>query len=159
MARRTTHRTNWSLTPEIEDAVRRGEVDTLALQLKGTPKLVLARTDKRETLLHLAAEAGHLDVVRLLLAANAEVDAVTPSEEFLVEFTGLVAIGGTTPLLVALRNRHVEVATELLEAGANPHVIDANGRSIFHTAIAQGFLAIAEKLLGLGVSVNELGAD
>jgi ankyrin repeat protein len=56
------------------------------------------------TALHLAAAAGHSEVVRQLVAAGAPVDAVDAS--------------GSTPLHLAYQNRHQGVVQLLLEAAA-----------------------------------------
>ncbi|XP_015115205.1 uncharacterized protein LOC107039871 isoform X1 [Diachasma alloeum] len=66
--------------------------------------------------LHLAAEHGYLDLVKLLIKAGAKVDHREDTGE-LFPRTMLC----DEPLRLALRNRHIEVARTLLEAGANPN--------------------------------------
>ena len=60
-----------------------------------------------DTALMWAAVAGHVDVVRLLIEAGADVRAVDDE--------------GVTALHLARANGHTEVAAALLAAGANPN--------------------------------------
>jgi len=76
--------------------------------------LVLPRADQdsrpqkasEEPLLTLAARQGNIEVVKLLLASGARVDA--PGE------------AGFTPLMEAVRTRHLAIVTLLLNQGAKP---------------------------------------
>lgn len=67
------------------------------------------------TPLHLAAFFGHADAARLLLAAGADVGAV--SQNSLTN----------TPLHAATAGKHAEIALLLLERGADPLRTDAGG--------------------------------
>jgi ankyrin repeat protein len=60
-----------------------------------------------DTALMWAAAAGHVDVVRLLIEAGADVRAVDDE--------------GVTALHLARANGHTEVAAALLAAGADPN--------------------------------------
>ena len=64
----------------------------------------------RTTPLHLAAEYGHKDVVKILLEAEAIVEKVDTY--------------GWTPLQRALSNGHNDVVKVLLNKGANPNAND-----------------------------------
>ena len=76
---------------------------------------------KGQTALHCAAKAGFVDIVTLLLAHGATVDAVDDK--------------GETPLATALRSTAKDkaclmaVVGELLAAGADPHRADRQGRT------------------------------
>ena len=63
------------------------------------------------TPLHVAAQNGHLDVVRLLVAAGATVNAAMSSHGIL----------GITPLHLAVEAGHLDVMDVLIEAGCNVH--------------------------------------
>lgn len=63
--------------------------------------------------LHYAANAGHLEVVKVLLGANAEVNAVDQH--------------GSTPFHWASANCHLDVMDALLAASADPNVADQVG--------------------------------
>lgn len=58
------------------------------------------------TPLHYAAAGGHLAVIQYLLDKNAYIDAQSPN--------------GTTPLMMAARQKQISAARLLVEAGADP---------------------------------------
>ena len=63
-----------------------------------------ATTDRRGYMpIHLAAEAGHIDIVQLLLEAGVDVNARTTY--------------GWTPLKIAVQNKHIEMADYLISKG------------------------------------------
>jgi hypothetical protein len=90
------------------------------------------------TPLHLAAQHGHLDVVRELLGAGAAVDA---------------RACGATPLHRACYSGHLAVAEELVRAGASLRTPDTTGAGRedlpVHKAARQGHRATVELLLAL----------
>lgn len=61
------------------------------------------------TALHLATRNGHTDVVRLLVAAGADVEAPMTAR----------GVGGITALHLAVESGQLEVIDVLLEAGSN----------------------------------------
>ena len=87
-----------------------------------------------------AVLAGHLESVRALLAAGADVDEAAPD--------------GVTALMLALTKRHGDIAQFLLDAGADPSPDDA-GYTALHLASATGALAVAESLLVRGADPNQ----
>jgi uncharacterized protein len=70
--------------------------------------------------LHFAAREGALDMLPVLIAAGAELDAVDAE--------------GTSALLLATLAGRFDVARALLEAGANPNVADDYGRTVLFAA-------------------------
>jgi ankyrin repeat protein len=91
--------------------------------------------------LHLAAEKGHNDVVKLLLEHKAEVDAKTES--------------GETPLYLAAEKGHKDVAELLLSHGADVNAKDKNfGRTPLHEAAVFGHKDVVELLLAHGADIN-----
>ena len=83
--------------------------------------------------------AGDPQIVRVLLAAGADVDDAAPD--------------GVTALMLALIKRHEEIALLLLDAGADPHPAEA-GFTALHLASATGSPAVAEALLARGADPN-----
>jgi len=65
--------------------------------------------------LHYAATNGHLDVMRLLLEENAFIDAASPN--------------GTTPLMMAAHYGNAAAVKLLLEAGADPSLKNSQSLS------------------------------
>lgn len=120
-------------------------------QIAPTKTEALVRRGAGDTLLHVAAGRGHIDIVRYLL--NLEMDPNiralrddrrTPLHEASIEghavvIRRLVDAGaeidvrandsGWTALHYAMKNNRVEAIAELLELGADPTVQDKRGRS------------------------------
>lgn len=75
------------------------------------------------TPLHFAARSGCGSCVEVILSAGADIDLPTPE--------------GVTPLIIAIESRNFDVAIQLLDAGANPHIWDWWGRTALYTAVDQ----------------------
>jgi ankyrin repeat protein len=88
---------------EIHDAARSDDLEKVQELLAEDPSLVSSRDDLTWTPLHVAAVNGNKDVVELLLASKAHVNAKTNR--------------GLTPLSLALDKDHHEVAELLRRHG------------------------------------------
>jgi ankyrin repeat protein len=86
------------------------------------------------TPLHLAAFFGHLAAARLLLAAGAEVVAVSRNSL------------ANTPLHAATAGKHSDVALLLLDAGADARVPDAGGHTPERIATENQLAAVVEAI-------------
>jgi len=95
-----------------------GLLDRVREQVEKEPALVNTYSHDGWTPLHLASFFGHPDVVRLLLAHGADVDARSRSTRFAKE---------NTPLHAAAANRQVGVAEILLAHGADVNAKDGSG--------------------------------
>ncbi len=95
------------------------------------------------TPLMAAVEAGCLDLIRLLLAAGAEVDGA----------------GRCAPLSIAAREGDPEVVQLLIEAGARLDARDEVGRTPLMNACVAGFLEVATLLLEAGAEVEVEGEE
>lgn len=82
------------------------------------------------TPLHLASFFGHLEAARLLVAAGADVNAVSDNSV------------RNTPLHAAAAGKHVVVARLLVEKGADARLLDAGGYSARAIAEQSGLLEI-----------------
>ena len=86
-----------------------------------------------------AVREGRIDAVRVLLAAGADVNEPVPAElapgQRRRGYGGGLPPAGTTPLFLAVRNAHFELAAVLLDAGANPNA-DAPGYTVLHLITA-----------------------
>jgi cytohesin len=88
------------------------------------------------TPLHVAAEYGHDDVVRLLLEAGAAIDSRR--------------IEGLTPLHLAASYGRFPVVKRLLAAGANPNSRESGGWTPLHRAASEGHENVVRLLLAQG---------
>ncbi|HVV85741.1 MAG TPA: ankyrin repeat domain-containing protein [Kofleriaceae bacterium] len=103
----------------------------------------------KQTVLHLAVAKGAADVVAVLLAARAPVDAEDGD--------------GTTPLVSAVRGARFELANALLAAGADPKRLNARGEGALSALVSleatDAAVAMLDRLLAAGVAVDAAGKD
>ena len=92
--------------------------------------------------LHEAASEGHTGIVRLLVEAGADVNAVTG--------------GGNTPLHMACYNGHVEAARCLLSRGAEVGTKHSTGNTPLHVAAWRGHLPVVRLLIEEGGAASLL---
>jgi len=103
-------------------------------------------TRKNVTPLMLAAENGHVEIVRCLLAAGATVDVQEQTNE--------PRQSGRTALACACRNNSLETALRLLEAGADPNHRLSHGQTILDEACDGGGVELLKLLLKFGANPN-----
>ena len=104
--------TSGACRADLFEAAKQGDAGAVRAALAaGVPADVRDREGR--TPLHLAAQAGHTDVIQILLDAGAEVDA--EDRDF-----------GSRPLYLAAVGAHVSVAKLLLERGA---LVDATNHT------------------------------
>ena len=144
-------------------SIENGELNKVVAHLEAHPEDALARDDREEgdSPLHIAAMAGHKDIVVLLLSKGVDINAR--------------ANLGRTPLHWAAWNGHYEVARILLAHGANVNA-RVSGRATFpvpsgglpkgeigstplHYAAYEGHQEICELLLENGAEVNATAAE
>ena len=99
-----------------------------------------------DTCLHYAAEEGQVEVVSKLLGLGAKENQ---------DYVNACNNSGTTPLMVTCYNGHMNVATYLVEHGANIHLQNNNGDTCLHWAAERGHVEVVSKLLGLGAKENQ----
>jgi ankyrin repeat protein len=120
-----------------------GQGDLLAVQAQLAAGVdVNARSYSGSTALIEAAAGKHLDVVRALLAAKARPDHASQ---------------GWTALFFAVTAGNVEMASTLVQAGADPNITPSNyagGRSALMTALAACNVRMARLLMEAGAYVN-----
>lgn len=114
-----------------------GDLPSVAGFLESQPGLISATTSDGLTALHCAAAKGQTEVVRFLLAHDAEADP--PG-----------SVGSWTPLQKAASNGHGEVVVLLIAHGANVNALNPEGESILRVALLQGRDEIAHTLRAHG---------
>jgi ankyrin repeat protein len=121
------------------------------LQL-GEPVNIMGARGLSQSALQIASEAGHLEIVELLIGAGGDFDWIsTNSYGF-----------GTTALYKAALEGYEEIVTTLLKAGANIQPVmhtqcPGFGTSALHAASAHGHTDIVKRLINAGSDVNLVG--
>ncbi|AVP88191.1 Putative ankyrin repeat-containing protein [Candidatus Phycorickettsia trachydisci] len=97
------------------------------------PNIIEVRNKNGDTSLHIAAQEGHLDIVKKLLDYKANIEATNK--------------GGWTPLLKAAQRGHCQVVQLLLNEGANIEAATQAGDTPLHYAAENGHTKTVECLL------------
>lgn len=131
-------------TDELIGLILIGEVARVDRALaKGEVQVREMGKSSQQTVLHAAAEADNLDLVRKLLAAGADPRSSTPMQS-----------GYGTPLH---RGSGVAIAALLLDAGADVNAVEvSNGETPLMTAAARKHWDKCDLLLDRGANVNAL---
>jgi ankyrin repeat protein len=122
----------------LADAAHSGNIKLVSQRLADKKVDVDELNQAGVTPLMLAAQEGHLEVVRLLLNHGATIDLQTS--------------GGLTALMCAMLRNQEEVALELLKRGANPSIKDEAGQdalSLAHTLQNNKFADIIQDYMDL----------
>ena len=131
--------------------------------------------DRGNTPLHTAIENNHIDLVKFLLAQNADINmrnysGNTPFHtaiennhieivEFLLDQNADINIknyAGNKPLHIATSNKHRDITHLLLNHGANINEIDNRGNTLLHRATPGNQIDIVQFLLDHGANINEM---
>ncbi|ETM31240.1 hypothetical protein L914_21163, partial [Phytophthora nicotianae] len=94
----------------------------------------------KATALALAAQNGHLECVRILLANGARVDFGDDFQK--------------TPLILAVKNGHTRIAAELINSGANVNAYDSSENSVAHYAASYGWHSCLQLLFDVGAELR-----
>ncbi|NXK87551.1 ASB3 protein, partial [Formicarius rufipectus] len=127
----------------LHEAAAHDSSECLRLLLRAAPSedYIHSRTFEGLCALHLSARHGSLECLRVLLEAGADLNDVTTD--------------ATTPLFLAVENRHAEVVKFLLQHGAKVEGAHCwSGWNSLHQASFQGSTEIMEILLEKGASKN-----
>jgi ankyrin repeat protein len=125
---------------EIHDAALSGDVAAVAALLDADPALASATDDRGNTALHLAAQEGQGEVVRLLLERGADPDVRNGQ--------------GIDPMTLAVYTGQDDVGRLLIEAGADPDARTPTGPTLLGLAVALGRAETARMQLDAGADPN-----
>jgi ankyrin repeat protein len=123
-----------------------GRMDALESALR-SPDAVHAYAYDGWTALHLAAFFGQREAAERLLAAGADVNAVSRNAL------------GNTPLHAAVAGGHVDLALLLIESGAGVNTSDTGGHTPFHIAAEGGHVAVVKALLARGADAHAVDVE
>ena len=122
-----------------------GHNDELCKLLSQAPGLATMVSADNNTLLHVAAAVGRMDMMLTLLLKGAPIDAQDTE--------------GFSPLMVALQFRREECANILLEQGASVNLINAQQHTPLHIAAIFGALGSIKPLLHGEAPINALDSQ
>lgn len=126
---------------DVHGMVVKGDVAALKQALATDPSALKWRGPAGDSLLHVAAYYGRLDMMRYLLARG--IDANTRSTRT-----------GSTPLASAARAGQTKAAALLISGGAKVDAASRQAYTPLHNAAMAGHTEVAELLLGKGAHVN-----
>jgi ankyrin repeat protein len=132
---------------DIFAAAALGRVDLLdSLVGSGNPVIHTYSYDGW-TPLHLAAFFGHAAAAERLMAAGADLNAVSRNALL------------NTPLHAAVAGGHVDASLLLIESGADVNAVDAGGHTPLHIAAEAGYVPVAKALLARGASAHVVDVE
>lgn len=107
----------------LHDAVKRQDLDGVTHILRASSDIIDAKNDRGRTALHVAAQLGYNEIVKLLISKGALVDARSKWRY--------------TPLHFAAEAPRPDVVVTLLDAGADVHAVTRDGLTPLHNAAAK----------------------
>ena len=128
--------------PDIFECCRRKDVEGVMRLLDNDPSLVNARSNAWNgvTPIHYAIDFGDLEMVNVLLARGADVNAKSES--------------GLTPLHLCASRNQLDIARATLLKGARVNDTNCTGETPLHLAATQGHTEMAALLLGHGAFID-----
>jgi ankyrin repeat protein len=140
-----------ALAGPIHKAARKGDQATVIALLKQNPDLVSSRDSLGYTPLHLAAKYDRPEIVALLLANGADVNAQS-DVRYVTEYGGMSHYG-ESPLTLALQSYyHKEVVELLVTHGADVNVELSNANTPLSLAIDRNLPYDVQVLLANGAN-------
>lgn len=106
---------------EFFRAVKLGDAAAVSRYLEAEPGLLHIRDAEQSTPLHSAAWKGQLEIVKMLIAAGADVNARNENDHW-----------GTSPLHAAAHANQAAIAEALIASGAEIEANDRNGKTPMH---------------------------
>ena len=133
----------------LTQAIEIDDTHAFALILANHPHLINHENENGLTPLGLAAHYGRVEMVKELLKAGADANAVSHSQ--------IPYIPSNTALHAAIAGKkHPEIIRMLIEAMDTVNVADSNGYTPLHIAAFDDALSIVEALINGGADVHAL---
>ncbi|KAH9298698.1 hypothetical protein KI387_030380, partial [Taxus chinensis] len=130
---------------DLLKAAESGNVEVFEeLEIDQLKKAASIRNEDARSLLHVAAAAGNLRLVRILAGIEPSLTGVNGGDE-----------EGWTPLHSAVSSGRDDVVEALLQAGADVSIANNGGRTALHYAASKGRLKIAQVLISHGAKINQ----
>lgn len=168
--------TTGSIRDSLKHAVESGNLEEVKSQMALYGSAGHMRDENGKTLLHLATEYGHADIVQYLLENGMNPDTTdrigdtalqiaayngySDITEQLINAGANVNTGnnyGITPLLNAIFNQQYDIARLLVRNGANVQAKSINGSPPLHVAAKNGNLEFVKFLISQGADVHASG--
>lgn len=127
---------SWCRSAEIHDAALKGDLAMVKEILAKDPSLLNAKGRNEKAPLHWAAQGGHLEVAKFLIARGANVNELNIQKE--------------TPLVYAAEGGYLKLAELLIAKGADINVRTALQASPIHYALWSDRTAMVKLLLRKG---------
>ena len=124
----------------VPDAAEKGDRNAVGSLIEQKADVNTAQGDGT-TALHWAAYKDDVEMAKMLLAAGANVKAVTRD-------------GSITPLIMACRNGDAAMIQAMIAAGANPNAADEHGTTPLMAAASSGSADALKALIADGAAVN-----
>jgi len=131
-------------------SVKAGDLSSVIQALRSEPYLVNFQDEIGKTPLHLAVENGLLEMVKVLIANDADFDIADTEGNAPIHS----AIERCLDSNGAYRKNFMEIANTLFESGADINCMDTAGFSFLHRATVMGDLEIMSFLIKKGADVN-----
>lgn len=159
----------------LQSAIRAGNLELVLEIISQSPEeelkeLLSKKNNSYETALYVAAENGHLDIVKELIryhdvglasfkarngfdafhiaAKNGHLEILKVLMEAIPEISMTVDLSNTTAFHTAAAQGHIEVVNFLLEEGSSLVTIaKSNGKTVLHSAARNGHVQVVKALL------------
>lgn len=128
------------LSQEIFDATKKGDLAKVKALVQKKPDLVKAKNNEDDTPLHIAADAGHLEIARFLIQKGANVNSMNAARR--------------NPVLLAGYKGHKDVVKLLLENGGRFDYVDNRGYTPVRWAAVRGKKDVVELYVAKGAKIS-----
>lgn len=127
----------------IFDIVKAGDVLAVKKILKADKSLFKAKNEQGRTILHIASNEGHLELVKFFLKKGMDVNLKEKSYSL-------------TPLHLAARQGRIEVVKYLLKNGAELYAREKDNETAFTYAVSGKSLETVKYLVSKGAKINDM---